>query len=47
MALTWVKDNMSYLRTMSNVDVGRADGCIPKWTEAISCLTGIPSGFKC
>lgn len=35
--LNQVKD-MRYVRIMSNVDVDRTDGCIPKWTEAISCL---------
>lgn len=41
MTLAGVKDNMRYFRTMSNVDVDNADGCIPKWTEAISCLPGM------
>ena len=41
MALTWVKENMMYLRTLSDVDADSTDGCIPKWTEAVSCLPGM------
>lgn len=41
MALTRVKDNTMYLRTVSDVDVEGTDGCIPKWTEATSCLPGM------